>query len=206
MTHGFSSRPPTVVFLPGAGGSRDFWRPVSRHIPANWTSTLLNLPGAGNEPPQPGVSSFDDLTSHIARHVPDAADVAAQSMGGVVALGLALRFPRKVRRLVLVATSGGLNVSAAGAADWRTEYRNEYPHAARWVLEDRVDFSAELGRIAVPTLLIWGDADHVSPVAVGRNLARLLPAAELHVLPGAGHSLARTHPTEVACLIRAHLS
>jgi pimeloyl-ACP methyl ester carboxylesterase len=44
-------------------------------------------------------------------------------MGGVVGMRLAARYPEKVRRLVLVATSGGFDLAAHGADDWRQEYR-----------------------------------------------------------------------------------
>lgn len=64
-------------------------------------------------------------------------DVVAQSMGGVVAVGLALRHPEKVRRLVLVASSGGIDVEGFGAEDWRDEYVLEFPNAAAWVTEQR---------------------------------------------------------------------
>ena len=44
-----------------------------------------------------------------------------------------------------------------------------------------------LPTIAVPTLLIWGDADSRSPLSVARQFADAIPGAELVVLAGAGH-------------------
>jgi len=44
-----------------------------------------------------------------------------------------------------------------------------------------------LPRIAVPTLLIWGDADTRSPLSVARQFENAIPGAELVVIPGAGH-------------------
>jgi len=41
-----------------------------------------------------------------------------------------------------------------------------------------------LRRIAAPTLLIWGDSDPISPVAVGRHLESCIANAELPCLPG----------------------
>ena len=60
-------------------------------------------------------------------------------------------------------------------------------------------------RIAAPTLLIWGDADPISPVAVGRHLEQRIPDARLHVVPGGDHDVARTHAETVAALIAAFL-
>jgi pimeloyl-ACP methyl ester carboxylesterase len=44
-----------------------------------------------------------------------------------------------------------------------------------------------LPRIAVPTLLIWGELDARSPLSVARQFEAAIPGAELVVIPGAGH-------------------
>jgi pimeloyl-ACP methyl ester carboxylesterase len=44
-----------------------------------------------------------------------------------------------------------------------------------------------LPRIAVPTLLLWGDADTRSPLRVAHQFRDAIPGAELVVIPGAGH-------------------
>ena len=61
-------------------------------------------------------------------------------------------------------------------------------------------------RIAAPTLLIWGDKDAVSPVAVGEHLAGRLPHARLEIIPGGDHDVASTHADPVARLIAKHLA
>jgi pimeloyl-ACP methyl ester carboxylesterase len=48
------------------------------------------------------------------------------------------------------------------------------------------------------TLLLWSEADLISPVGVGPRLAELLPRAELVVLPVAGHMFARDRADLVA--------
>jgi pimeloyl-ACP methyl ester carboxylesterase len=50
------------------------------------------------------------------------------------------------------------------------------PHLAKW-----------LYRISVPTLLVWGDTDHVIPPAYCDAFAALIPNAQRAVLPDAGH-------------------
>ncbi len=44
-----------------------------------------------------------------------------------------------------------------------------------------------LPRIAVPTLLIWGELDARSPLSVARQFQEAIPNAKLVVIPGAGH-------------------
>jgi pimeloyl-ACP methyl ester carboxylesterase len=195
----------SVVFFPGASGAGDFWSPVSKLLPEEWPTKLLDWPGAGAVPVAPGIGGYADLVGLAADGVADGSDVVAQSMGGVVAIGLALARPRKIRRLVLVATSGGLDVGGLGGGDWRGEYRAEFPEAAAWVTDEAPDYSAQLASIEIPVALIWGDADPVSPVAVGESLEQLLPMSQLHVVAGGTHALAREQPDQVATLIRSHL-
>jgi pimeloyl-ACP methyl ester carboxylesterase len=195
-----------LVFLPGAAGDSEFWLPVATRLPEAWDTTLLSWPGAGNQPHDPGVSGFGDLIDRVARRLHGPTDLIAQSMGGAIALALALDHPQWVRRLVLVATSGGIDVGQFGASDWREDYRAEYPTAASWITEDRVDYTDSLPMVRAPALLLWGDEDPISPVEVGWRLAQLLPHSELRVLPGGTHSLAHDRPDEVARLIRGHLA
>jgi pimeloyl-ACP methyl ester carboxylesterase len=44
-----------------------------------------------------------------------------------------------------------------------------------------------LPRIAVPTLLVWGELDARSPLSVARQFEDAIPDAKLVVIPGAGH-------------------
>jgi pimeloyl-ACP methyl ester carboxylesterase len=46
-----------------------------------------------------------------------------------------------------------------------------------------------LGRLEVPTLLLWGEDDPFVPVAVGERLQEAIPTASLAVLPGCSHFL-----------------
>lgn len=195
-----------MLFFPGAIGAGDFWAPAAACLPEAWETRLLSWPGAGEVPPSPEINGYRDLIEFAAASVPDGADVVAQSMGGVVAIGLALARPRKIRRLVLVATSGGVDVGGLAVADWRAEYRAEFPQAAPWVSADRIDYTEQLGALQPPVCLIWGDADPLSPVAVGELLHSRLRSSTLHVIAGGTHALARERPAEVAALIARHLS
>ena len=175
---------------------------MAARLPPTWETALLDWPGAGDEPHDPEVRGFDDLVTRAARSLAGPTDVVAQSMGGVVAIRLALRHPDRVRRLVLVATSGGVD---AANLPWRTEYRREHPRAADWITAERPDDTAALARVTAPTLLLWADADPISPVAVGTRLLGLLPNATLHVVASASHGFAREQPDAVAQLIADHL-
>ena len=53
-----------------------------------------------------------------------------------------------------------------------------------------------LGDIVCPTLIAVGDDDQLAPVRFSRDMARAIPHAELHTVPGAGHVYFWEKPAE----------
>jgi len=195
-----------ILFLPGSGASPDFWKPGGTLLPADRPKEYFGWPGLGRQPHDPAVKGIDDLIAMVVAKMDTPVDLVAQSMGGVIAARIALAHPQLVRRLVLTVTSGGVDMAAFGASDWRVDYRNSFPNAAEWIYAPRTAAPLPVERITAPTLLIWGDSDPISPVAVGRHLEKRIPNAQLHVVPGGGHALADTMANQVAPLIAHHLS
>jgi poly(3-hydroxyoctanoate) depolymerase len=194
-----------LVILPGAGGRLDALKPIAERLARRRTTGLCEYPGIGHAAPDPSLQSLADLQAHVLRDLPERFDLVAKSMGGVLALRTALEQPRRVRKLVLLATSGGVNVAALGGIDWRDTFRRLQPHAPSWFVEDRTDVTAELGRVAQPTLLIFGEADLIAPVRVGHFLKSKLPNARLELVPDGTHDLEEEFPDLIASLIEAHL-
>jgi pimeloyl-ACP methyl ester carboxylesterase len=198
---------PPILFLPGASGDGSFWRPVAARLPATWPTAFLDWPGLGRVPPRADVAGLADLARLVLERAGGGpVDLVAQSMGGVVALLVALARPGLVRRMALAASSGGLDTAPFAPAEWREAYAREYPAAAAWIREERPDLTDRLPSVAAPTLLIWSDADPISPLGVGQRLATLLPHAELVVVPGGDHMFARDRAELVAPQVRRHLA
>jgi pimeloyl-ACP methyl ester carboxylesterase len=197
-----------AIFLPGAGGRRGFWQPVASRLDPAIEPVMLAWPGFGDEPRDDAITSLEGLVEYVLARIDGPSDLIAQSMGGVIALSIAARHPALVRRLVLTGTSGGIDVSRFGAADWRAEAIgtevNGAEHAPRWFVDDRTDLTGDIPNISAPALLIWGAEDRISPPAVGEHLASLLPNAQLEVVPGEhDHPLAL--PEATAAIIEAFL-
>jgi pimeloyl-ACP methyl ester carboxylesterase len=195
-----------IFFLPGAGGSPDFWKPVGDRLPADRPKRYFGWPGLGHQPHDPAIRSFDDLVQMVSNEMTEPVDLVSQSMGGVMAARLALAKPALVRRLVLCVTSGGVDMTSLGAAEWRDDYRRSFPNAVDWITASGAATLLPVERIAAPALLIWGGADPISPVAVGRHLAGRLPDARLHVVKDGNHDVAQTHAAEVAALVAPFLA
>ena len=89
-----------VLFLPGAGGSPGFWRPVADLLPDQWHKVLFAWPGLGDQPHDPSIKDADDLVRLVETEMEGPVDLVAQSMGGVIAARLGAGRPAAVRRLV----------------------------------------------------------------------------------------------------------
>jgi pimeloyl-ACP methyl ester carboxylesterase len=63
-----------------------------------------------------------------------------------------------------------------------------------------------LPRIAVPTLLVWGELDARSPLSVARQFEQAIADATLVVIPGAGHVSQLEQPDLVNAAVREFCS
>jgi 3-oxoadipate enol-lactonase len=78
--------------------------------------------------------------------------------------------------------------------------------AAQLALADRPDSTPTLADIAVPTLVIVGEHDIISPPAEMQGFAAQIRGAECVVIPAAGHMAPQEKPAEVNRAIRDWLS
>jgi pimeloyl-ACP methyl ester carboxylesterase len=144
----------------------------------------------------------------------DRADVLGFSLGGGVALQLALDHPDRVGRIILASVGyapGGFHAEITDPAQHATSTRMPTAEDFRQMREayDRLApdpghfdaFAAktsaaagslqgwsaeELGRIGAPTLLVFGDHDFIR-LEHAVEMHALIPGAQLAVLPGATH-------------------
>jgi len=72
-------------------------------------------------------------------------------------------------------------------------------------LRDRADSRATLPTIAVPTLVIVGEADGITPPADAQAMTVLIPGARLAVIPNAGHLSPLENPRTFNTAVRAFL-
>ena len=198
-----------LVFLPGVSGSGDFWAPVAERLAEQIEAlvpTFVDWPGLGDVPARAGVDSWAGLSEVVIDAMSGPSVLIAQSMGGVVAVDVALRVPASVEALVLCATSGGIDVASFGARDWRDEVRASIPTTPAWVYEPVADRSAAIEHLGLPVLLIWASRDATSPVGIGEALQARFPDARLLVIDSDDHWVARAQAPIVAEAIAAFLT
>jgi pimeloyl-ACP methyl ester carboxylesterase len=67
------------------------------------------------------------------------------------------------------------------------------------------DYLASLDRLAVPTLLVWGGKDLLTPASALRETARRMPNVVAHEIPDCGHMPIIERPEEIVRLIAGQL-
>lgn len=113
---------PPVVMLHGFTGSTTTWAALTAALGIRYTSIAVDLPGHGRStaPDIPARYGLDRFAADLARMLDslgiERAAVLGYSMGGRAALRFSLRYPARVRALILESTSAGLTDEADRAA------------------------------------------------------------------------------------------
>ncbi len=161
-------------------------------------------------------SQMANDTAALLRHLNvEQADFFGHSDGGNVGLGIAIRHPELVGKLIIVGTNYNNDGFVPGALDGiksvgpddddmerlKAAYLSVAPHPEDWpalvrkVIQMAVTFPGwqpdDLRAINAHTLIMIGDADVICPEHAV-ELFRLIPNAQLGILPGTDHRLPKT--------------
>ncbi len=93
-----------LLLVHGFGTSARVWAPLLPHL-RGFRVWLLDLPGHGGSPWSPGALTLEALSEAIASLPFERAYGLGWSLGGLVLMGLARRFPERLAGLWLVASS-----------------------------------------------------------------------------------------------------
>lgn len=161
--------------------------------------------------------------------------LVCHSLGGHVCLGAALTSPSYIASLTLIDTAGiydasqfpgdiakqkaGVNLGrmsmnrhrgfvdlAAGDQELLRRLVAHDPVVWTAVSSFRSNYRQDVGRVRTPALVIWGMDDPLFPVEDAAFLAENLPNATTHIIDGAGHCPAETHPEVVAKLVEEFIA
>jgi pimeloyl-[acyl-carrier protein] methyl ester esterase len=98
-----SGEGPDLVLLHGWALNGGVWQQTARTLSTHYRVTLLDLPGHGHSAGLPeGGYTLPRLAEAVAAALPARCVLAGWSLGGMVALELALDFPARLERLVLI--------------------------------------------------------------------------------------------------------
>jgi 2-succinyl-6-hydroxy-2,4-cyclohexadiene-1-carboxylate synthase len=96
--------------LHGFSGTRRAWDGVSARLdPERYLPLALDLPGHGQASVQPGPITFASCVEAVLEASPERFALCGYSLGGRIALHVALAAPERVSRLALVSCSPGID-------------------------------------------------------------------------------------------------
>ena len=200
-----------IVLVHGLSSSRTL-KPLIKALGSRRPVFAPDLPGFGmSDPPihpldVPGLA--DALRNWLLHNRLAPAIVIGVSFGCEVAADLAARHPASVERLALIGPTLDPDARTPGrlAMRWVRNAPRSSPRLAPTVVHDLIDagpwrtvrtlrraindpMEEKLPDISAPTLVVRPERDHLVPAEWTKRVAKLIPDAELVVLPKAGHSI-----------------
>lgn len=208
-------RAAALVILHGWGSAIARWQPLVKKLESALPVILPALP-------QDKVRSTADFADWLYQKTKSrrAFYLLGHSFGGQIAINFASRYPRRVKKLILVNSAGVRRPSLkarlikpfASALSFvpdsvkRLVYRvigeTDYFQASRVMKETmklilKEDQRQAMKKITVSTLILWGKADRYTPLSDGELTHRLIKNSLWNVYDG-GHGLPFTHVQPLA--------
>ncbi len=221
---------PSLILVHGAGGTHQHWLHQVRDL-SSASVYALDLPGHGRSAGagRDSIGAYADwCVAWLDELGLERAVWVGHSMGGAIALDLALRWPDRVAGLGLVATGARLRVAPAILAGIGQDFPATVelicrfafgPHTDPDLVElgqrqmgqtpadvlhgdfsacDRFDVCDHLAEIQAPAVVLCGTEDRLTPPKYAAYLRDHLPNAELTLEDGAGHMLMLERPQAVS--------
>lgn len=224
---GYFPEQTAIIFVHGAGGSGRNWLYQLAGIDG-YNLIALDLPGHGRSEGSPAddISVYSEFVWNFAQALGISQFViAGHSMGGAIALELALAYPNALKGLIIVDSGARLRVNPSILEELR---RGEHPvesvksfyssDVSNALLKQAIeemktvptevylaDFTAcnefnildRLKTINLPTLIICGEDDQLTPVKYSEYLAYELRQSSVSIIKDAGHMAMLEQPKSV---------
>ena len=150
--------------------------------------------------------------------------LVGHSMGGAIVQNLALAHPEIIQGIILVGTGAKLRVHSAVLNGIKENFEETVQKIVRYAYSrkapaeliekgtaqllscrpevlygdflacDRFDLLKEVGKIRLPTLVVCGEEDELTPVTYSEFLHRKIRGSRLKILPDAGHLVMMESP------------
>jgi len=221
-----------MLFIHGSGCSSAIWHRQKEYLHASMQVVLIDLPGHGRSTGD-GCSSVEEYGDAVYHSLKDQApySIAGHSLGGAIAMYLALSHPDIVSGIILIGTGAKLRVlpsildgivrekertieeintlsfSRATSAATRAEVFGMMMGCPKEVTVkdfaacDRYDMMNSVGSIGLPTLILCGEDDAMTPARYSRFLKENIAHSKLVLIRDAGHMVMVEKPDEVNAAI-----
>ncbi len=228
-----------ILFIHGAGGTSASWYFQKEYLKSLAEVVLVDLPGHGRSIGD-GCQAIEDYVESVREALlqaaPEGCYVAGHSMGGAIAMSLALAYPDLVKGLVLVGTGARLRTLPEILEGILKDKENTVRSVIRFAFSkkasprlvetgfnemmqsrkeiiygdfyacNRFDVMEKLGEIDMPTLILCGTDDLLTPSGYSEYLNREIRGSELVLVEDAGHMVMLEKPEETNRAIGSFLT
>lgn len=225
-----------IIFIHGSGDSARVWRPQLEQLGSHHMVYAIDLPGHGERPDtlpaEVTIWNFAQSAREIIQNEltidhPIKPVIAGHSLGGAIALSLALEHPTELSGLILIGTGARLRVlpevlasTSATPQEARRRLikagvtREHAETISPMIWSEQVepgpiiihrdlaacnifDCMARLPEIRLPTLIICGTEDRATPAKYSQYLHEHIEGSILQLIPHAAHYVFREQPETV---------
>jgi pimeloyl-ACP methyl ester carboxylesterase len=222
-----------IIFIHGAGGSLHLWYNQLKMQLTGYCHVAVDLPGHARSEGRghQEIQAYADLIADFIYNLGYTHPVlAGHSMGGAITQTVAVTHPKLLQAIILVGTGARLRV----APDVLTRARKgasfaEYAYAPQtstsvkqeaekefgltspevryhdFLACDRFDLMERVQEIQIPTLIICGQEDKLTPIKYAMYLQEQMPNARLETIPQAGHMVMWEQPEACNRIIKDFL-
>lgn len=218
-----------LVLIHGAGGSESFWPLAFKKNPiANYYA--VDLEGHGKSAGK-GLKTIQDYANFVEKFIEQlnlhSVILFGHSMGGAIALSLAIKNPTWLSKVVLLSTGARLKVHPIFLEKLKTDFKHAIDQVLETIYGNSIspliikearkyllqfgshkllnDFNAcndfdlmnDLDRIEVPTLILAGENDQVTPLKYSEYLQQKIKHSIIKVIPQGNHMFFLEKPEEV---------
>lgn len=222
----------TLVFLHGWGVNSKIFELLFYYIKDDFEIFTMDLPGFGQTPIEKSMTLkdyADFVHKFLKDNKIEQPIIIGHSFGGAITVKFSLLYPNEISKLILVSASAIrhpntktkiirkiskifnplvsekikfiiLRILKLEKSDYAVIQNPLLKETFKNVInEDLVPF---LSSIKIPTLVIWGEKDIVTPLAEGELIATSIPGAKLEIIKNAGHFPFLEKPEEFIKLIK----
>ncbi len=225
---------PALLFIHGAGGDHTIWGEQLRDLAKDFSAAALDLNGHGRSPAREGegLQTYVEDVLAVLQTLSEPTVVIGHSMGGAIALLVALQRPENLVGLGLIGTGARLKVHPQILELCQTDFEGAVELVVSWAFADQADpaltdkareqmrrtgqdalyrdfascntfdIKDRLSEIAVPALVLCGNEDKLTPVKYSAYLQQNMPNAQLKIIEGAGHMVMLEQPQRVNQALR----
>ncbi len=220
---------PVVVLVHGLSVSSRYMLSTARCLAPEYCVHAPDLPGFGKSDKPAHVLDVGELADALVEYMEvvgiQRAPMIANSLGCQIVVDVALRYPERLDRGVLI----GPTIDPAGRTVlqqfWRlmrdslreplpqqfvvlTDYLRAGPRRTlqtlQYAFEDRVE--NKLPSVRHPMLVVRGERDPIVPQRWAEEFTRRVPVGELVVIPRTAHTVNYSAPAELVHAIRPFLN